>query len=115
MNSKDYSTSNYIVHLNITHGITKEMHDRKMKEQQVTQQPQIDTMFCKIISDNPQRKARLDQKFIGILVKDHQPFSIREDEGFLEFIYELDPLYQLPSEKKYLSYLQIYTIMSKTF
>ena len=71
MNSKDYSTSNYIVHLNTAHGITKEMHDRKMKEQQVTQQPQIDTMFRKIISDNPQRKARLDQKFIGILVKDH--------------------------------------------
>lgn len=105
MNSKDYSTSNYIVHLNTAHGITKEMHDRKMKEQQVTQQPQIDTMFRKIISDNPQRKARLDQKFIGILVKDHQPLSIREDEGFLEFIYELDPLYQLPSEKRILELL----------
>ncbi|CAB4484264.1 hypothetical protein GLOIN_2v1480358 [Rhizophagus irregularis DAOM 181602=DAOM 197198] len=27
MNSKDYSTSNYIAHLNTAHGITKEMHD----------------------------------------------------------------------------------------
>ena len=57
-------------------------------------------MFRKIISDNPQRKLCLDQKFVGILVKDHQPLSIREDKGFLEFIYELDPLYQLPNEKK---------------
>ncbi|CAG8643644.1 19306_t:CDS:2 [Rhizophagus irregularis] len=62
-------------------------------------------MFRKIISDNPQRKARLDQKFIGILVKDYQPLSIREDEEFLEFIYELDPLYQLPSEKRILELL----------
>ncbi|GET57183.1 hypothetical protein GLOIN_2v1480358 [Rhizophagus irregularis DAOM 181602=DAOM 197198] len=37
INSKNYSTSNYIVHLNTAHGsITKEMHERKMKEQQVT-------------------------------------------------------------------------------
>ena len=57
-------------------------------------------MFRKIISDSPQRKARLDQKFVGILIKDHQLLSIREDKGFLEFIYEFDPLYQLPNEKR---------------
>ena len=57
-------------------------------------------MFQKIISDNPQRKLCFDQKFVGILVKDHQPLSIREDKGFLEFIYELNPLYQLPNEKR---------------
>ncbi len=73
--------------MNTAHGITKEIHDQKMKEQQVTQQSQIDTMFRKIISDNPQRKARLDRKFVGILVKDHQPLSIREDKGFLELVY----------------------------
>src|SRR4051812_14237430 len=98
MNSKDYSTSNYINHLNTAHGITKEKHNQKIKKQQVTQQPQIDTIFRKIILDNLQRKNLLDQKFVSLLIKDHQPLSIREDEGFLEFIYELDPLYQLPNE-----------------
>ena len=37
MNSRDYSTSNYINHLNTAHGVTKEMHNQKIKEQQVTQ------------------------------------------------------------------------------
>ncbi|GES76467.1 zinc finger BED domain-containing protein 4-like [Rhizophagus clarus] len=115
MNSKDYSTSNYIAHLNTVHDITKEMHDQKMKEQQVIQQSQIDTMFCKIISNNPQRKIRLDQKFIGILVKDLQPFSIHENEGFLEFIYELDSLYQLPSEKRIFELLTNGYNNTKTF
>lgn len=97
MNSKDYSTSNYINHLNTAHGITKEKH---VAEQQITRQPQVDNMFRKIISENPERKMRLDQKFVGILIKDHQPLSIREDEGLLEFIYELDPLFKVPSEKR---------------
>jgi hypothetical protein len=57
-------------------------------------------MFRKIISDNPQRKVYLDQKFVGILVKDYQSLSIRDDEGFLEFIHELDSTYQLPNEKR---------------
>ena len=33
MNSKDYSTSNYINHLNTAHSITKEIHYQKTKEQ----------------------------------------------------------------------------------
>ena len=56
-------------------------------------------MFRKIISNNLQRKSSLDQKFVGILIKDNQSLSIREDEGFLEFVHELDPSYQLPNEK----------------
>ena len=33
-------------------------------------------------TNNPVRKSQLDKKFVGIVVKDNQPLSIRDDEGF---------------------------------
>ena len=33
-------------------------------------------------------------------MKDNQPLSIRDDEGFQEFVRELDPFYKFPSDKK---------------
>src|SRR5438128_718982 len=50
--------------------------------------------------NNPVRKNRLDKKFVGIIVKDNQPLSINNDEGFREFVEELDQTYDLPSDKK---------------
>lgn len=32
-----------------------------------------------------------------MMVKDMQPYNIVNDEGFREFVYALDPRYQLPS------------------
>ena len=50
--------------------------------------------------NNPVRKNRLDKRFVRIVVKDNQPLSIRDDEGFREFVEDLDPYYELPSDKK---------------
>jgi hypothetical protein len=35
-----------------------------------------------------------------MIVKDNQPLSIRDDEGFREFVEELNPFYELPSDKR---------------
>ncbi|CAB5359578.1 unnamed protein product [Rhizophagus irregularis] len=51
-------------------------------------------------NDNPVKKDRLDKKYVGIIIKDNQPLSIRDDEGFQEFVEELNPFYELPSDKK---------------
>ncbi|CAG8783237.1 23212_t:CDS:2 [Cetraspora pellucida] len=40
-----------------------------------------------------------NQKFVEFLIKDHQPISIRNDEGLKDFIAEFDPSYRFPSEK----------------
>ncbi|RXN08539.1 zinc finger BED domain-containing 1-like protein [Labeo rohita] len=42
-------------------------------------------------------KKRLDNKLLKMMVKDMQPYNIVNDEGFREFVYALDPRYQLPS------------------
>ena len=33
------------------------------------------------------------------MIKDLQPFSIVEDDGFKELIFELEPRYKIPSRK----------------
>lgn len=43
------------------------------------------------------RKIKLDRLLLLMIVKDMQPFSIVDDEGFKEFIAELEPSYTLPS------------------
>ncbi|KAL1254917.1 hypothetical protein QQF64_012978 [Cirrhinus molitorella] len=45
------------------------------------------------------RKKELDDALVTMIVKDLQPFSIVEDEGFQEFVKKLDPTYVLPSRK----------------
>jgi len=42
----------------------------------------------------------LDKKFVRIIIKDNQPLSIRNDKRFHEFVKELDPFYELSSDKK---------------
>ena len=83
----DGSTGNFIFHL---------AKHRIMRDADLSQQ----------INENVEkesdcaRKNRLDKKFVGIIIKDDQPLSIRNDEGFCEFVKELDSSYELPSEKK---------------
>ena len=96
----DSSTGNFISHL-VKHHITEETHNRKIKEVSVseskkTNQPTI----IQMLRSNPAIKNRCDQKFIGILVKDQRPISIRDNIGFVEFIHEFDPNYKFPSEKQ---------------
>ncbi|CAG8647173.1 9489_t:CDS:2, partial [Racocetra fulgida] len=65
MGSVDSSMRNYIGHLATRHGITESSHNKKIK-QPLSSQLQID----KMIYGNPERKRRLDQKFVELLIKD---------------------------------------------
>ncbi|XP_074037291.1 E3 SUMO-protein ligase ZBED1-like [Leptinotarsa decemlineata] len=62
-------------------------------------------------------KKKLDSKLMQLFIKDFQPLSIVEDDGFKEFVQALNPSYQLPSRKtvstSFLngSYEQIYNEM----
>ena len=94
----DNSTGNFIVHL-ATHRIIEESHRRKMKEIQNNSGQLSQLHIDEIIRNNPDIKRCRDRKFVGILVKDNRPISMCSDEGFIEFIHEFDPNYQLPSDK----------------
>lgn len=45
------------------------------------------------------RKPKLDEALVNMVVKDSQPFSIVDDCGFKEFVALLDPTYTLPSRR----------------
>lgn len=49
------------------------------------------------ISD--QQKKKLDKLLLRLFTIDYQPFSIVEDEGFKDFVTELNPSYFLPNRK----------------
>jgi hypothetical protein len=95
----DSLTGNFILHLACKHGITEETHKRKTQEMGKDKKGDQQTIIH-MLWTNPAIKNRHDQKFIGILVKDQQPISIRDNIGFTEFIHEFDPNYQFPSEKQ---------------
>ena len=84
----DGSTGNFIFHL-AKHSITRDSDLSQQNNENVEE-----------TQNNSAKKNRLDKKFVGIIIKDDQPISIRNDEGFCEFVEELDPLYELPSDKK---------------
>nr|XP_046263255.1 E3 SUMO-protein ligase ZBED1-like isoform X1 [Scatophagus argus] len=52
-------------------------------------------------SGNPDmsRKQKLDEALVDMIVKDSQPFSIVDNEGFQNFVKILDPSYSLSSRK----------------
>lgn len=52
-----------------------------------------------VVSHTVSRKQKLDEALVDMIVKDGQPFSIVEDEGFQNFIKILDPSYSTPSRK----------------
>src|SRR6266498_1129170 len=87
----DGSTGNFIHHL-AKHRITRDTELSKDNVENIEK--------ARYSITNPVRKNRLDKKFVGIIVKDNQPLSIRDDEGFREFVEDLDPYYELPSDKK---------------
>ncbi|KAJ3581313.1 hypothetical protein NHX12_016785 [Muraenolepis orangiensis] len=45
------------------------------------------------------RKPKLDEALVNMVVKDSQPFSIVDDCGFKEFVALLDPTFTLPSRR----------------
>ncbi|XP_041735582.1 zinc finger BED domain-containing protein 4-like [Coregonus clupeaformis] len=45
------------------------------------------------------RQEDLDDALVNMLVKDTQPFSVVEEEGFAAFVQKLDPSYNLPNKQ----------------
>ena len=45
------------------------------------------------------RQKRLNNMLLKMIIKDMQPFSIVEDQGFQDFISAIDPSYKLPNRK----------------
>ncbi|XP_073724310.1 E3 SUMO-protein ligase ZBED1-like [Misgurnus anguillicaudatus] len=66
-----------------------------------------------VAEDNPtsetQRKSELDNALLNMIVKDLQPFSIVEDEGFRAYVKKLDPTYTLPSRKTLKAMMNMWT------
>ncbi|XP_036069592.1 zinc finger BED domain-containing protein [Oryzias melastigma] len=50
-------------------------------------------------SSNDARKQLLDEALVDMVIKDSQPFSVVEDEGFRDFVDLLDPTYILPTKR----------------
>lgn len=43
------------------------------------------------------KRNKIDQALLKMIIKDFQPFKIVEDEGFKSFVRELNPSYQIPN------------------
>ncbi|KAM9344328.1 uncharacterized protein KZ484_016672 isoform 2-T2 [Pholidichthys leucotaenia] len=65
-------------------------HYRARHENEVPDTPRI---------DSASRKQMLDEAVLNVIVKDCQPLSIVESEGFRELIQALQPSYVLPTRK----------------
>ena len=74
--------------------------ERKFKEMQSVQ-ARLHGSFCakKIWDINDQRPLAISTKISKMIASDNQPFSIVEDQGFIEFIAHLQPHYLIPSRK----------------
>ena len=86
----DSNTGNFIHHLS-KHNIT---HETSLQNNENV----INKVWYVI--NNPVKKSQLDKKFVEIIVKDNKPLNIWNNEGFWEFVEELDPFYKLSSDKK---------------
>lgn len=49
--------------------------------------------------DGPEKKKRLDEALLKMTVKDLQPLSLVENEGFKQLVSLLDPRYTPPSRR----------------
>lgn len=64
-------------------------------------QPTLKDVFSKreVYKDGGHKKQQLDDLVVKMIVKDMQPLSVVEDEGFRELVAGLDPRYTLPSRR----------------
>ena len=74
--------------------------ERKLKEIQSVQSTLQGSFAAKRIWDiTDQRSLAISKKIMKMMVSDNQPFSIVEDQGFIELIAHLEPHYLIPSRK----------------
>lgn len=55
--------------------------------------------FSKKKKINFKQKKKLDKLLLKLITEDFQPFSIIDDNGFKQFVHELNPSYEIPSRK----------------
>ncbi len=73
---------------------------RKLKEMQSVQSTLQGSFAARKIWDiNDKRSLAISTKIIKMMASDNQPFSIVEDQGFIELIAHLEPHYFIPSRK----------------
>ncbi|XP_051996488.1 E3 SUMO-protein ligase ZBED1-like [Xyrauchen texanus] len=80
------NTTNLAKHLRLNH---KSEYDDIMKQRSEEE-----------VQDDSPRAAALTRSLGEMIVRDLQPMSVVEDEGFQAFVKALDPRYKLPSRKK---------------
>lgn len=52
-----------------------------------------------VINTGASRKKAIDEAIVNMIIKDFQPLSLVEDEGFRELLQLLEPSYVLPCRK----------------
>jgi hypothetical protein len=75
----------------------KTIHGLKVNTAPNPKQTLISSHFENLSSS---QENKITQRLIEWIVKSQRPISIVEDDGFLQFIKELNPKYPLPSRKK---------------
>jgi len=74
--------------------------ERKLKEMSAVQ---VTLHGCfqtkKIWDNNDSRSQAITKKIVKMIAADNQPFSIVEDQGFIELMAHLEPRYLIPSRK----------------
>ncbi|KAK7004624.1 zinc finger BED domain-containing protein 1 [Biomphalaria glabrata] len=94
------NTTNMLKHLRIKHPSEFVASNAvKLKDSAVPQPMLFKTPLNHLSQYNAdsQRKKRIDEILVSMIVSDLQPLSLVDDKGFLKLIYELDSKYQPPS------------------
>jgi hypothetical protein len=96
--SKGTSTTNMIYHLKNSHQIDLVIEPQSSSEEE----EEITSNQNKVASNakyGPVGQAKLNDLFIKFVVSDLQAFNIATSKPFLEFIYALNPKYNVPDRK----------------
>ncbi|GFR91484.1 zinc finger BED domain-containing protein 4 [Elysia marginata] len=106
------STSNLRRHITTKHAASegasqletksnKECAPKDVASKSTLFQPTLQSTLSrtKVYEPESAKKKFLDDLVVNMIVKDLQPFSVVEDEGFRSLVAGLDPKYQLPSRR----------------
>ncbi|XP_064083142.1 E3 SUMO-protein ligase ZBED1-like [Macrobrachium nipponense] len=107
------NTSNMLKHLKTKHESEySELENKKKKELEQSETPttsktkQMSLLdsFSRIgaggkYPDESPKKKAITNKLLKMIAIDLQPLSIVEDEGFVAFVRQLDPRYEIPSRR----------------
>ena len=74
---------------------------KQRKLESMGRQMKVEEAFntVKIWDINDSRSMKIHQKILRMIVLDNQPFSITEDQGFIDLVAHLQPNYLIPSRR----------------